>query len=84
MNGKIYGGDSGFYYMGTYQGESVIKARVGVHQFDKTIPNILGVGGDYELHVTVTVSGDMMTGTAMVPGMPNQSMAVRLVKKANL
>jgi len=28
MNGKIYGGDSGFYYIGTYQGDPVIKARI--------------------------------------------------------
>ena len=82
--GKIYGGDSGFYYLGTYQGEAAIKATVAVHQFDKTVPSILAVGTDYELVVAVTVAGDTMSGTAMVPGMPDQSMALKLVKKANL
>jgi hypothetical protein len=84
VNGKIYGGDSGFYYIGTYQGYPVVKARVAVHQFDKSVPNILGVDGDYELTVSATVSGDTMTGTAMIPGIPNESMAIRLVKKSNL
>ncbi len=84
VNGKIFGGDSGFYYTGVYQEGAVTKARVRVHQFDPTIPSILAVGTDYELHVTVTVSGETMTGTAIVPGTPNQSMALKLVKKANL
>ncbi len=84
MRGKIYGGDSGFYYVGTYEGDKIVKARIAVRNFDSSIPNILGVAKDYELHVTATVDGDTMKGTAVVPGVPSESMSVRLVRKSNL
>ena len=83
-NGKIYGGDSGFYYVGTYHGDAVVKARVAVHQFDPAVPNILGVGGDYELNVTAMVDGDTMNGTAVVASLPNEQMAIKLVRKASI
>lgn len=83
-NGRIYGGDSGFFYIGTYEGDRIIKARVAVHNFDPSVQNILSVAKDYELHITATLDGDTIKGTAIVPDIPNQSMALRLTKKANL
>ena len=83
-NGKVFGGDSGFYYMGTYrEKDGVVKARVAVHNFDPAITNILSVAKDYELHVTGTIKDDTIRGTAMVSGIPHQSLALQLTKKAN-
>jgi hypothetical protein len=84
-NGKVFGGDSGFYYLGTYQEKNgIVKARVAVHNFDPAIVNILSVAKDYELNVAATMKDETMTGTAVVPGVANQSIALRLTKKANL
>jgi hypothetical protein len=84
-NGKVFGGDSGFYYLGTYlEKDGIVKARVAVHNFDPTIVNILSVAKDYELNVAVTVKDDAMAGTAVVPGAPDQRIALHLSKKANL
>jgi hypothetical protein len=84
-NGKIFGGDSGFYYVGTYQHQDgTVKARVAVHNFDPAIVNILSVAKDYELDVSATVKDNSMSGTAVVPGVANQSIALKLTKKANL
>jgi len=82
--GKIFGGDSGFSYIGTYEGGPVVKARVLVHQFDAAVPNVLGMEGDFELNVTATVKDNVMTGTAMVAGQPQRSLGVKLEKKSNL
>ena len=84
-NGKVFGGDSGFYYIGTYQEKNgILKSRVAVHNFDPSIVNILSVAKDYELNVSAAIKDQTMTGTAVVPGVPNQSIALHLVKKANL
>jgi T3SS negative regulator,GrlR len=84
-NGKVFGGDSGFYYIGSYQEkDGVVKARVAVHNFDPAIQNILSVANDYELHVSGMVKDDTITGTAVIPGVGSQSLAIRLTKKANL
>lgn len=84
-NGKVFGGDSGFYYLGTYQEKGgIVKARVAVHNFDPAIVSILSVAKDYELNVSATMTDDAMNGTAVVSGVPNQSIALQLMKKANL
>jgi hypothetical protein len=84
VKGKMFGGDSGFSYIGTYEGDPVLKARVLVQQFDAGIPNVLGMAGDFELNVTATVKGDTMAGTAIVAGQPQRSLGIKLVKKADL
>lgn len=84
-NGKMFGGDSGFTYIGTYQGDDrLLKAHLKVQNFDPAVPSLLPLGGSYEMDVSVNVQGDSMTGTAMVSNQPQYSVGVRLTKKANL
>jgi len=86
INGKVFGGDSGFTWVGSYQAdERLIKARVRVHNFDPKVQNILGVSGnDYEMHLSGNVRGDTITGTAIVANQPQYSLGIRLIKHANL
>lgn len=85
INGKIFGGETGFYYIGTYAAyDRVVKALVLIRNFDPSIPSGFGVPGDYEMDVSATLQGDEMTGTAVVTGHPQYSLAIRLTKKANL
>jgi hypothetical protein len=82
--GKIFGGDSAFCFIGTYYSDATsVKAKVTVQNFDPAVLSMFGVKGDYELEVSATISGDSITGTAMLAGQPSKSMAIRLDKKAN-
>ncbi|HXY13350.1 MAG TPA: GrlR family regulatory protein [Terriglobales bacterium] len=86
VRGKMFGGDNGFTWMGPYQeAGSLLKARVAVHRFDRTVQSILGnVADDFEMQFAGNLQGDVITGTAMISGQPQQTLTVRLSKKANL
>lgn len=84
-NGKIFGGDSGFAWVGTYtRNMNIIKGRVRVHNFDPDVVSVLGVAGDYEMHISGNIEGDTISGTAMIANQPQHSLAIRLFKRANL
>jgi hypothetical protein len=84
-NGKLFGGDNGFTWIGTYSGdERLLKARVMVRNFDKGIESIFGIPGDYEMHFTGNIEADRITGTAMIAGQPQYSVGVQMTKQANL
>jgi hypothetical protein len=85
VKGKVFGGDSGFTWVGTYAEDGrIVKARVNVHNFDPSIQSVLGITGDYEMHISGNVQGDVITGTAMLANQPQHSLAIRLTKRANL
>lgn len=85
-NGKIFGGETGFYYLGTYEAEGrIVKARIIVRNFDCATPNGFGIAGDYEMDVSATLQDDRnANGTAVVSGHPQYNLGIRLVKKADL
>lgn len=85
INGKIFGGDNGFTWVGTYtEGDRLMKGRVHVHNFDPDIKSVLGVPGDYDMYISGNVQGETITGIAMIANQPQHSVAIRLRKKANL
>jgi hypothetical protein len=85
INGKVFGGDSGFTWVGSYTvRDQLIKARVNVHHFDPDTQSILGLEGDYDMHLSGTLHGDTITGTAMVANQPQHTVAIRLEKRAEL
>jgi T3SS negative regulator,GrlR len=85
IGGKIFGGDNGFCFMGTYYADkATMKAKVTVQNFDSAVPSIFGLKGDYDLEVSTTIKGDSMTGTAMIAGDPTKSIGIQLDKKSNL
>jgi len=83
--GKVYGGDSGFAWVGTYSvSNNIIRARVRVHNFDHDIKSVLGLEGDYDMHFSGTQTGDTIVGTALIANQPQHSLAIRLEKYAQL
>jgi len=85
INGKIFGGDNGFSWVGTYAGDQrLIKGRITVHNFDPDIQSVLAVPGDYEMHFSGNVQGNSITGTAMIAGQPQHSVGLQMIKRANL
>jgi len=84
-NRKIFGGDNGFTWVGTYSVlNAQVKGRVRVHNFDPTIPSVLGIAGDYEMHFSGRLEGNVITGTAMLANQPRQSLGIRLQKSADI
>lgn len=84
-NGRVYGGETGFYYLGTYEADgNIVKARIVVRNFDATILSGFGIPGDYEMDVSAVLQGETMTGTAIVSEHPKYGLGIRLTKKANL
>ena len=84
-NGKLFGGETGFYYIGTYESDGkVVKARVMIRNFDPALPSGFGIPGDYEMDVSAVLQDDKITGTAMIAHQPQHSLGIRLTKKANL
>ena len=85
INGKVVGGETGFYYIGTYEADGkAVKARVVIRNFDPAMPNGFGFVGDYEMDVSAMIQDNQMTGTAMITNQPQHSLGIRLTKKANL
>jgi T3SS negative regulator,GrlR len=85
MKGKLFGGDNGFAWTGTYQEfDKILKGTIAVHHFDRAVPSILGIDGDYELHFSGDVRGDTIIGTAIIAAQPQHSLGVRLTKMADL
>lgn len=84
-DGTVYGGETGFYYLGTYEADgSVVKARVVIRKLDPTIQSGFGIAGDYEMDVSAIVEGDTMASTTVVTGYPQYSLGIQLTKRANL
>lgn len=84
-NGKLFGGETGFYYLGSYDAdERIFKAHIVVRNFDPSLPSGFGIAGDYEMDVSGILQGDEMTGTAVITGHPQYSLGIRAAKKASL
>jgi hypothetical protein len=85
IKGKIFGGDNGFTWVGTYTADDrIIKGRVHVHNFDPAIKSVMDVTGDYDMYFSGNIQTDTITGTAMIANQPQHSLAIRLNKRAPL
>jgi hypothetical protein len=85
LNGKIFGGDSGFSWIGSYSvHDRLIKARFQVSNFNPSIESIFGYTNDYELHFSGQLQDDVLIGTAVVANQPQHSLSLRLTKKAEI
>jgi hypothetical protein len=83
-NGKVFGGDSGYTYTGTYkENNNAVTARISVQNFSPGVPNVMGRQGNFELEFTGTVSGDVMKVVANLVGQPAMKLNASLTKKSN-
>jgi hypothetical protein len=66
-NGNVFGGNSGYTFMGTYQADDrSVKAQIKIQRFIPGVPNAWGMQGDFELQVQGAVQGDIIRGTAQL------------------
>ena len=68
INGQVFGGDSGFMYIGTYtlQGNTV-KANVHIKPHVAGAANVMGQS-EFDLQFTGTLNGNTLNVTGTIPG----------------
>lgn len=85
VKGRIFGGDSGFVYTGTYQtDERTISGLVKVRNFLPEVLSVFGVPGDYELRLKGTVAGKIIEGSASLVNREAMGIVVKLTKVGEL
>ena len=83
--GRIFGGDSGYLYLGEYQADQkYLKGRVKVQQFLAGVPNVLGISGDFELDLAGTLEGDTIKATASLVTQAGSGLAIKLTRMGEL
>jgi hypothetical protein len=86
-DGEAVGGDSQYFYMGSYSFEpqiSALRARLQVTAFIKGAIAVFGAPiPSFTLEVVGSVTGNIATATGSVVGMPGVRMQLQLVKRSN-
>ena len=85
LKGKIYGGDSGYVYTGTYtQDGHSLRADVQVQQVVPGIPSVFGGFGNLTLSLSGKRTGDAIEGSGQLLGNPHVRMGFQLQRRATL
>lgn len=85
INGKVFGGDTGYIYTGSYETKGhTVSANINVQNFLPDIPSVLGVVGDFELRIDGVLEGDVIKGTGSLIDDQAIGIAVKLSKRADL
>jgi hypothetical protein len=67
-NGQVFGGDSGYMYIGTYtQQGNTMKAKVHVKQHTAGMQNVMGQK-EFDLELDGTLNGNVISVTGTIPG----------------
>ena len=86
LKGRVFGGDSAYTYLGTYEASaSELKASVLVQNFNPLVGNVLGIKGDFTLELKLLLHGeDEMHGRGSTPLAPGFGLKVKLTRRAKL
>jgi hypothetical protein len=85
IKGRVFGGDSGFVYTGTYQtDEKTITGSIKVHNFLPEVLSVFGIPGDYDLSLRGNVAGNIIKGKASLVGQEAMGIVVKLTKVGEL
>jgi T3SS negative regulator,GrlR len=86
VNGKVFGGDNGFVYTGTYkENDNGIGARIDVHNFNPAIANILNIKGDYTIQADLKYSEEhVLQGSASLVTPEGVGMILKLTRYCGL
>jgi T3SS negative regulator,GrlR len=85
IEGSVFGGDSGFTYIGHYETNGkTFKARLSMHRFMRGVVGILDIVGDYELDVTGTIEGNVIRASGVPVDLRAASLDLTLTRVADL
>lgn len=84
-HGKALGGDNAFAYSGTFEVKGdQLTATINVKNFNPSIPNVLGIPGDFDLVVAGRVDGEVIEATGHRLAHPDPKITVRFRKLHDL
>jgi hypothetical protein len=85
-NGKVFGGDSAFTYVGNYRETGVkVTATIRVHNFEPAIGSVTGMKGDHTLQLDVHLQNEtVLVGSGSVLGQSGFGVKVKLTRQTTL
>ena len=87
-NGRIFGGDTLYYYVGAYEDvvDHEFKGKMHVNRYmeDFKKGSIFGNLAKFDLEFVAEIEDGVMLGTGKLVQYPNLSFVARLVKRADL
>lgn len=84
FKGNLYGGDSGFTYLGSYsQAGDSVTAEIAARNFEPEVRSLMGLS-NYTLNLQGRVFGDVITGSATTPSRPGITLDIRMERRAAL
>jgi hypothetical protein len=81
VDGQIFGGDSNYYYSGSYRSAGDGKAITGIFRvvhFFGPLNNVFGPLREISLSFAGAVGTDLIMGNARTSAMPSLTLAIRL------
>jgi hypothetical protein len=84
LKGKVYGGDSGSTYLGTYETNGKeIRSTVRVHNYMPGVVSAIGIQqDDYDLQITGSVEGEIIKAFGTPIEQKVAGLALRLTRVA--
>jgi len=76
IDGKIFGGDAGYTYLGTYEeNQDKVKARLEVRRYEDSVVSVFGTLVNFSLELNGRlVSKTSVVGNASTPSLPATSL----------
>ncbi len=85
QNGRVFGGDSAYTYIGEYEvkGDRLF-ATVKVQNFEPAIGNVMGIKGDYTLSLALSLKDGALVGDGTTSAAPGFGLKVKLTLRSKL
>lgn len=85
QNGKVYGGDLGYYYIGSYKIEDdLISGEVAVANYSGAPHSVFGPINNFKLVLSGKVHSTNMTLNGNLVGQPNMTIGIQCTKRAEI
>jgi hypothetical protein len=84
-NGRVFGGDSNYYYFGTFtEHNNVISGEARVVHFSGALSTGFGNSPDFAIVIEARVAGDVINGAIHKPGNNTARLPLRCVRRQTL
>jgi len=83
--GQVFGGDSAYTYIGTYEVKGVrLLAKIEVQNFEPSIGEVMGIKGDYTLSLSLALKDGALVGEGTTPSAPGFGLKVKLTLRSKM
>lgn len=84
-NGKLLGGDNGYYYLGNYEvKDNNIRGKVAITRFNKNVISVFGDVDQFSLTFAGQIKQDLVEAVASFDNTPDLKIRIICKKKVDL